>query len=452
MVLKSDGIAAIIDAGSHDLVPRVGSATRAPGGAHTRVAEPTRGTGFGALVAVLLICTSAAHAEDWPQYLGPTRDAVYSGKAALADRWPAAGPAVVWRKKSGEGFASPIVVNGKVFLFHRVGDRNVLDCLTAATGEAVWSTGYDTEYSDDMHKGDGPRATPAVADGKVFAFGPDGVLMCVDIASGKTVWQIDTRKLYKSPQGFFGRACSPVVHEGLVLLNIGGPEHGVGAFDAKTGALRWKATSDEAGYASPIVATLDNIPTALFFTRTGLVAADPKTGDIFFQHRWRSRQHASVNAASPLAVGNIVVLSSSYQTGATALAVKGKEFETIWAGDESISSQYANLVHRDGHLYGFDGRNDFGDTRLRCVDLKTGAVKWTKNELAAGPILLAGDKLIVLLENGDMLLAAASAKEYSQLAKASVLTSPVRAHAALADGLLFARDAKEIVCFDLRQK
>ncbi len=406
--------------------------------------------GLAALFIVLF--TSPASAEDWPQFLGPTRDAVYSGKTKLAESWPASGPPVVWRKKVGEGFASPVVVDGKLFVFHRAGDRNLLDCLNAGTGEALWSAGYDTEYSDDMGKGDGPRATPAVADGKVFVFGPDGVLMCVDIASKKTAWQVDTRKLYKSPQGFFGRASSPVVHDGLVLLNIGGPAHGVGAFDAKTGELRWKATGDEASYASPVVATLDKTPTALFFTRTGLVAVDPKTGDVFFQHRWRSRQHASVNAASPLVVGDVVVLSSSYETGAVALAVKGKECETLWSGNDILSSQYANLVHKDGFLYGFDGRNDFGDTRLRCVELKAGQVKWTKNELAAGPIVLAGDKLVILLESGELLLAAADAKEFSQLAKAAVLHSPVRTNPALADGMLFARDGKELICFDLRQK
>lgn len=405
-----------------------------------------------AMVLLLTSFVSTLHAEDWPQLLGPTRDGAYRGSAKLAATWPESGPAILWTKKVGEGFASPVIADKKLVLFHRQADRMALDCFDSLTGKPLWSAGYDTSYSDDMRKGDGPRSTPAIADGKIVAFGPDGVLSCVDLASGKTLWQIDTRKLYKTPGGFFGRACSPLIEGDLVLLNIGGPEHGIGAFDLKTGALKWHATGDEAGYASPICATIKETRYAFFFTRTGLIAADPKTGDIFFQHRWRSRQHASVNAATPLVVDQHLFLSSSYQTGATVLAIDGRKFETLWAGDDILSSQYANIVHKDGHLFGFDGRNDFGDTKLRCVELKTGAVKWTKDELPAGPILLAGDKLIVLLENGQVQLVDASPKGYSLLAKAKLLASPVRSNPALVDGILYAKDDGRLIAVDLREK
>lgn len=405
-----------------------------------------------AVSLVVLSFAAAVHAEDWPQLLGPSRDGVYRGSAKLAATWPDTGPAILWKKKVGEGFASPVIADKKLVLFHRQADRMVLDCFDTLTGKAIWSTGYDTTYSDDMRKGDGPRATPAIADGKVVAFGPDGVLLCADLATGKTLWQLDTRKLYKTPGGFFGRACSPVIEGDLVLLNIGGPEHGIGAFDLKTGALKWHATGDEAGYASPICATIKDTRYAFFFTRTGLIATDPKTGDIFFQHRWRSRQHASVNATTPLVVDSLLFLTSSYQTGATVLAIDGKKFETLWAGDDILSSQYANIVHKDGHLFGFDGRNDFGDTKLRCVDLKTGAVKWTKDELPAGPIVLAGDRLIVLLESGEMQFIEASAKQYALLAKAKLLTSPVRSNPALVDGILYAKDDGQMIAVDLREK
>ncbi len=414
---------------------------------------------FITCLAFALIANAAAAAADWPQFLGPTRNAVYTGKA-IADELPAAGPKVLWRQKVGEGFASPVVTgsgaDAKVILFHRKEDRCVLDCLDASTGKQVWSAGYDTDFFDDMRKGNGPRGTPAIADGKIYAFGPDGVLSCVDLAAGKTIWQVNTAKEHRSPKGFFGRGCSPVVEDGLVFLNIGGPQAGVGAFDAKTGKLMWKAGGDEAGYASPVTAKIGEQKYVFFFTRTGLVACDPKSGELFFEQRWRSKQHASVNAASPLVVGNTIVLSTSYEVGATALAVDGKKFETLWAGEDAIASQYANLVHKDGFLYGFDGRNDFGDTKLRCVDLKTGKVRWTQDGLPAGPIVLAqpegkGDaKLVILLENGDLLFVKATEKEFASMARGKLLREPVRANFALADGLMFARDEQEVVCVDLR--
>ncbi len=400
----------------------------------------------------VLLFSGVASADDWPQFLGPHRDGEYAGKAAIVDSFPAAGPTIAWKKKIGDGYATPVIVGGKLIVFHRVAKRNVLECFNAATSDLIWSAGYETRYRDGMGKGDGPRSTPTIADGKVFAFGPDGVLICVALADGKELWQQDTQKEFKSPAGFFGRACSPVVEDGLVLLNIGAPEAGIGAFDAKTGELRWKATGDEASYASPVVASIKNQHYAFFYTRTGLVATDPKSGDILFQHRWRSQQHASVNAASPLVIGNIVFLSSSYETGATALAIDGKKVETLWSGDNILSSQYANIVHKDGFLYGFDGRNDFGDTRLRCVDLKTGAIKWTQDSLAAGPIIVAGDKLIIVLESGELMLVAADPAKYKLLAKSSLLSNPVRAHPALADGFLYARDNGQLICVDLRKK
>lgn len=400
--------------------------------------------------AVMVSATAAWAGEDWPQFLGPARDATYRGEAKLAATWPEKGPAVIWKMKVGEGFGSPVIVGEKLVLFHRQGNRMMLDCLHPATGKTLWSQGYDTTYSDEMRKGDGPRSTPAVADGRVVAFGPDGVLWCVELATGKTLWQIDTRKLYRTPGGFFGRACSPLIEGDLVLLNIGGPEHGIGAFDVKTGELKWKATADEAGYASPICATIGDQRLAFFFTRTGLVAANPKSGQVLWQHRWRSKQHASVNAATPVIVDDLIFLSASYQTGATTLQLQGDQVRTLWAADEVLSSQYANIVHHEGHLFGFDGRNDFGDTRLRCVEMKTGKVKWTQPDLPAGPLLLAGDKIIVLLESGEVQLIEANAAGYKKLAAAKLLEAPVRANPALSAGLLYLRDETQLIAVDLK--
>ncbi len=403
----------------------------------------------GIIAAVLL--HPCAHAQDWPQLLGPTRDGVYRDKVRIVDAFPAAGPAVVWKVKAGEGFSSPVISDNKLILFHRLRDRMMLEAFDPATGKPLWSVHYETTYTDSMRRGDGPRATPAISDGKVVAFGPDGILWCVQLADGKTLWQIDTRRLYQSPDGFFGRACSPLIEGGLVLLNIGGPGHGIGAFDLKTGKLAWHATGDEAGYASPVAATIAGTRHAFFLTRTGLIAADPKTGTIHFQHRFRSRQHASVNAVMPLVVDDMIMLTASYETGATVLKVTGKKHETLWAADDALSSQYANIVHHQGHIYGFDGRNDFGDTRLRCIELATGKVKWTHPDRAAGPILLADGKLIVLMETGEIELLEANAKAYTLLAKAKPLAGPVRSNPALVNGMLYVKDDAQLLCIDLRK-
>ena len=403
-------------------------------------------------LALIILLPLPALAEDWPQFLGPNRDGSYRGKVKLAAEWPATGPRIVWKKKIGEGYAAPVVASGNVILYHRIDDREVVDCLDAATGQTKWTHSDATEFVDQMRKGNGPRATPAVADGRIILHSPDGMLQAIDFDTGKPLWKIDTAKQFRSDGGFFGRACSPLVEDGRVLLNIGGSGAGIGAFDAKTGELVWKDTSDEAGYASPNCATIGDKRVAFFFTRTGLVTADPKSGDVQFQQRWRSRQHASVNAATPLVIDSLVVLSSSYQTGAAVLDVSGSTPREVWSGDDILSSQYVNVVHHEGHLYGFDGRNDFGDTRLRCVDLKTGKVQWTQDNLAAGPIVLADGKLFITLEGGELLMVEASPKAFRELARTTIHNGPVRAYSALADGYLFVRDEDTLVCVDLRAK
>lgn len=407
------------------------------------------------LLAIVAIMPSPTLA-DWPQFLGPTRDGVYKGKA-IVDELPADGPRIVFKRKVGEGYAGPVVADGKLILFHRVGGEDVVECFDVkaleADGDAkpLWQVKYATRYFDPLGKGNGPRATPAIGDGRVVTFGPSGVLQCIDLNKGELIWRVDTAKEYQSDKGFFGRACSPLIEGDLVLLNIGGTQSGagIGAFKLSNGELAWKTTDHEAGYASPAAATIRGKRHGLFFTRTGLVAVDPKTGDIRFEQRWRSQQHASVNAATPLAIGNLIFVSSSYQTGALLLAVGDDgEPEKVWSNDESLSAQYVTPVHRDGMLYGFHGRHDFNETSLRCIELKTGKVRWSQ-PMPGGPIILADDKLVIVTEDGKLLLAEATPAGYAKLGAATILRDGVRAHPALVEGKLYARDDRELICVEL---
>jgi outer membrane protein assembly factor BamB len=157
------------------------------------------------------------------------------------------------------------------------------------------------------------------------------------------------------------------------------------AFEAATGKVLWTATDDEASYSAPVVATIGGLRHALFFTRNGLVDLDPASGKVRFQFRWRSRSHASVNAAAPLVIGNLVFLSASYETGAALLRIEGDKPTEVWTSDNALSNHYATSVHRDGFLYGYHGRQEFGQS-LRCVELKTGKVLWTANAFGAGTV------------------------------------------------------------------
>jgi hypothetical protein len=158
--------------------------------------------------------------------------------------------------------------------------------------------------------------------------------------------------------------------------------------------------------------------------------------------------HASVNAASPIIVGNLIFATASYGTGAVRLEWNNGKLQKFWSNDESLSSHYATPVYRDGYLYGFHGRQEYGPS-LRCIELKSGKTAWNQDRLGAGTVTLAGDKLLILPESGELTLAKASPSKFTVLGKEQILGTGVRAYPALSDKRLFARDRQSLVCVQL---
>jgi outer membrane protein assembly factor BamB len=408
----------------------------------------------GLLTTGGLVVTSAS--PDWPQFLGPGRNGVYNGPP-LAATWPSGGPKKVWQKSVGEGFAGPAVAGDRVILFHRVMNQEVVEALDAKTGDSRWRYAYPTTYRDDFGFDEGPRAVPVVANGRVYTFGAEGRLSAVDLATGQKVWDVDTMRRFNVRKGFFGAAGSPIVENGRVIANIGGKDGakgaGIVAFNADTGAVLWTATDHDASYSSGVSATFAGQPTVVFFTRNGLVGLDPSNGVIRFQRQWRSRLAASVNAATPLIVGDTIFVSATYGTGAAAIQVQGGQLKDLWSGDEILSNHYASAVYSNGILYGYHGRQEFNPS-FRAVDFKTGAVKWNVDAFHAGSVTLAGDRLLILKETGELILAAATPQAYRPLAQAQILPMTARSMPALSDGFLYARNNDThkdvLVCLDLR--
>ena len=227
----------------------------------------------------------------------------------------------MWKKDIGAGFSAPVVAQGKLILFHRVVDKEVVDALDAATGRGIWSFSYPTLYRDDFGFDEGPRGVPTIADGRVYTFGAEGMLHCIDFATGKKIWSVDTRATFEVKKGYFGAAGSPLVEGGKVIMNIGGAHAGLVAFDAATGKTLWTATNHEASYSSGVAVTIQGARHALFFTRAGFVDVDPATGKIRYEFPWRARLQASVNVATPIVVDVMVFLSSSYGPGAVLLQI-----------------------------------------------------------------------------------------------------------------------------------
>ena len=234
------------------------------------------------------------------------------------------------------------------------------------------------------------------------------------------------------------------------MVNVGGGKGaGIVAFDALTGEPLWTATDHEASYSAPVMATLGGQRSALFFTRVGLVDIDPTNGEVRTEFPWRSRSRASVNSATPLIIGESVYLSASYGVGAVLLRRTRNRFDPVWASDDALTNHYATSIHVDGYLYGFHGRQEYGQS-LRAIELSTGRVAWNTAGFGAGTLLLAGQRLLILREGGELVLAAANPEAFQPLARAQILEATVRAYPALSEGVLYARNQRQLVAVDLR--
>ncbi len=398
----------------------------------------------------LLLILALVASSDWPQFLGPERNGVYSGPAISAS-WGDDGPKRLWERKVGQGFAGPVVVGRHAILFHRVDNREVIESIKASNGASEWRYDYLTSYRDDFGFDEGPRSVPVVADSIIYAFGAEGVLSAVALETGKPLWSVATAERFKVAKNFFGAAGSPLVLDGRVLLNVGGAEAGLVAFEGKTGELLWSATKDEASYSSPASATLGGERLALFYTRGGLEIVDAAKGTVKHQFPWRSRSRASVNAATPLVIGDIIFLSASYGAGAAALRFGTSGLTKIWSSDEALSSHYATAVHHDSVLYGFHGRQEYGQS-FRAVELLTGKVLWSEEGFGAGTVTLAGDKLVIVRESGELVVAEAAPKAFRALGRARLLKGTVRAYPAIADGVIYVRNETTLAAFDVRAK
>ncbi len=395
------------------------------------------GTPEGAAAGVK---AGGAGAFDWPRYLGPECSGI-SKETGWQTKWPADGPKQVWKKNVGFGFATVSVANGRVYTsgYDESEDKDRLFCFDAGTGTELWRHAYSTERHDVQHEG-GPCATPTVDANRVYTFGKQGDLFCVDTDKhGEVVWHKNVKQALGAEVPRWGLSGSPLVEGRLLIVEA----DFTAGFDKMTGEVVWK--SDEsfgAGYSSPVAFDLDPRRAVAVFNAYGLVVFNAQYGKEIFRHRWDTRY--DVNAAMPLVRGDQVFISSNYNKGCAMLKIENNAAKVLWE-NRNMRNHFNTCIWWKDHLYGFD------DATLACLDAKTGEATWQERGLGKGSVMMADGKLIVLSEKGELMVAEADPAAFKPISRAQVIGGKCWTVPVLSNGRIYCRNAEgDLVCLDVR--
>ena len=444
--------------------------------------------------------------EDWPQFLGP-RGNNSSAETGLLDKWPTNGLPVAWEKTIGSGYSAPSIRGELLVLHHRVANEEVVEAFLAANAKPVWRHAYPSRFVDPFGYNNGPRCTPLLTESRCYTLGAEGKLACLDLKSGKLIWERDTAKDWNVPEAFFGVGSTPILEGDRLIVMLGGqPNSGVVALDAATGKTLWESVGKSnwqgvitagwrreepyqwtgieksASYASPVAATIHGRRHILCVMRQGLVSVNPTNGEVNFSHWFQSLASDSVNAMGPIVQNDLVLISAAYyRIGAELLRVRpdGKSIEQVWRQPAQIPNSLPAIratppqpleihwntpVLHDGFLYAFSGRDE-PDAQFNCVEFKTGKLAWSRDErcqkhppqgsqfptYGRGSAILADGKLIALGEGGKLGLFKASPKQAEEISSFQVpqLGYPCWAAPVLSRKKLYLRSENRLMCYDV---
>ena len=397
-------------------------------------------------VVFSILCTLPISAQDWPQWRGPNRDGVVP-----SFREPSSWPERLkqqWRVDVGLGYATPLLVGQRLYLFTRQGEEEVMTALDAASGKAIWRTAYAAPFrmldATARHSA-GPKSTPAYANGRLFTLGMTSIVTAFDAATGKQLWQKPATKA----QPPFHTAMSPVVDGNLMIVHVGGPgEAALSAFDVATGDARWTWTGDSPAYGSPIVVDLQDTRQVVTFTNQNLVGVAVATGELLWRRPFKTPSNTT--AQTPILFRDTII-QTGRENGVTALRVVRRDgtwtTEDLWQTKE-VSLHMTNGVVMDGVLHGLSHLNA---GQYFALDLATGNVLWKSAPRQAdnAAIVGGGDTIFALEDDGEMVVMKAGGTGMNVLRRYRVADSETWAQPAISGDRLYVKDVSNLTLWTL---
>lgn len=374
---------------------------------------------------------------DWPCFRGAGHNGISTEKDWRSSWSNNDRPKILWKKRIGEGYSSIAVVDKQVFTIGNNGYQDTLWCFDSETGKELWKSSYACKTG----KYPGPRATPTVDNNTVYIYSREGELQAYNTASGKLLWKKNPSRKQGSKKPGWDFAGSPLVIGEMIIVNAG--TSGT-ALNKRTGSIIWKTGKGKASYSTPVPVTINGQSVILLFGSDALYAVGQNSGKQMWKYFWKTRY--DVNAADPIFHNNKIFISSGYNHGCALLSVTAQKAIKVYES-KVMRNHFNSSVLHEGYLYGFD------ETTLKCIEFSSGTEKWAQRGLGKASLIIADEKLIVLSENGKLVIAKADPSSYKELAQMAILSGRCWSSPTLSNGRLYARNERgDMVCVDLRKK
>ena len=389
--------------------------------------------------------SAAAHATRnyWTNFRGPNRDGRYE-EMTIMTTWPAGGLSPVWKQPIGVGYASFIVADGRAYTIEQRRRQEVVTAYDVESGRELWARGWNAEFNDST--GDGPRSTPTWDNGRIYALGATGELRCLDAKTGAVIWGKNILRENGASNLPWAMAASPLIVDDKVIVLPGGSSgNSVVAYNKNTGAPVWKALDDRQGYVSPMLATLAGRRQVIVVSASRVVGLAPEDGSLLWSQGWDTDM--GINVSQPIVVDkNRFFISSGYGKGAALIEIAGSgnsfSAKTIWE-NINMKNKFNSSVLHNGHVYGLD------EGILTCLAVNTGERKWKGGRYGYGQVLLAGDHLIVMTDQGELVLLKATPDQHSEVARFPALEGKTWNYPAIAGGMLLVRNTTQMAAYNI---